>query len=134
MASSALNTQISNNTRSNSLPCIQTTTSNFKFDEHLSRLKASQATSTSSSSSICHEINGLRDLHGCVDKLLQLPIVDEVLDRSLRLVNMCSTTKDALLHIKADKQEVQSVLRRRQGDKSTPCHEVAEYLSSRQIR
>ncbi|KAL5856222.1 hypothetical protein ACOSQ4_006024 [Xanthoceras sorbifolium] len=69
---------------------------------------------------------GLTDVYDLVINFLLLPStkqhlaqechekqIDEGLDRSLRLVNVCSTTKDAFLHIKEDTQE------------------VAEYLSSR---
>ncbi|CAL2262113.1 unnamed protein product [Prunus armeniaca] len=60
-------------TRSNSFPSrphpiVQ------EVDEHLCRLRSSEAASTSSSSSICYKLSGLQDLHDCVDKLLQLPL------------------------------------------------------------
>ncbi|KAK5842121.1 hypothetical protein PVK06_004450 [Gossypium arboreum] len=42
-----------------------------EIDEHLKRLRDSEATSTSLS--ISHKLNGLQDLYDCVDKLLQLP-------------------------------------------------------------
>ncbi|XVE67259.1 hypothetical protein DITRI_Ditri08aG0146000 [Diplodiscus trichospermus] len=47
--------------------------------EHLNRLKASDATSASSSStSISDKLNGLQDLYNCVDMLLQLPSAQQV--------------------------------------------------------
>ncbi|XP_031286825.1 uncharacterized protein LOC116145507 [Pistacia vera] len=71
------------------------------------RLKASEA--ASSSSSISHKLNGLQDLHDCINKLLLLPSLaqekheksfDELLDRSLRLLDLCSTAKDEVLGLK----------------------------------
>ncbi|TXG64997.1 hypothetical protein EZV62_011991 [Acer yangbiense] len=113
-----------------------------EVDQHLSRLRSSQATSTSSSSSICHEINGLQDLYGCVDKFLQLPLVqqalgqeqqkkwvDELLNGSLRILDISSIVKDALLQTKECVQELSSVLRRRRGDEISS--EVKKYLTSR---
>ncbi|KAK0580729.1 hypothetical protein LWI29_036407 [Acer saccharum] len=121
--------------RSNSLP-FRPHPITSEVDQHLSRLRSSQATSTSSSSYlICHDINGLQDLHGCVDKLLQLPLiqqalgqgqqkkwVDELLNGSLRILNALLQTKECV-------QGLSSVLRRRRGDEISS--EVKKYLTSR---
>ncbi|KAI9182389.1 hypothetical protein LWI28_024858 [Acer negundo] len=141
MASSASNAQISYHVRSNSFPSRPHPLTS-EVDQHLSRLRSSQATSTSSSSSICHEINGLQDLYGCVDKFLQLPLVqqalgqeqqkkwvDELLNGSLRILDISSIVKDALLQTKMCVQELSSVLRRRRGDEISS--EVKKYLTSR---
>ena len=45
-----------------------------QFEEHLQRLRGSEATSSLSSSSVCHKLNDMLDLHDYTDKLLQLPI------------------------------------------------------------
>ncbi|KAL5856223.1 hypothetical protein ACOSQ4_006025 [Xanthoceras sorbifolium] len=139
MASSPLNTKSPFHARSNSLPSRPHPLV-AQIDEHLSRLEASQA----ASSSISNNINGLADIYDLVNNFLLLPHtlqaltqeclekqVDEVLDRSLKLVNVCGITKDALLQIKEEAQELQSVLRRRWGDESTVAKEVAEYLCLR---
>ena len=97
-----------------------------EFDECLCRLRASQA--ISSSLSISHKLSGLKDLHDCVDDLLLLPLtqqtlaqhrhekcVDELLDGSLKLLDVCGTPKDALLQTREHAQELQSSLRRRWG-------------------
>ncbi|XWS40264.1 hypothetical protein CRYUN_Cryun18bG0125700 [Craigia yunnanensis] len=107
MATSPLNIQSSYHSRCNSLPSRQHPLTS-QIDENLSRLRASEAASTSSS--IGHKLNGLQDLHECVDLLLQLPRtqqalaqeqhrkwVEELLDGSLMLLDVCSTAKDALL-------------------------------------
>ncbi|KAK0583005.1 hypothetical protein LWI29_032262 [Acer saccharum] len=129
--------------RSNSLPSRPHPITS-EVDQRLSRLSSFQATSTSSSSSssICHEINGLQDLHGCVDKLLQLPLVqqalgqeqqkklvDELLDGSLWILDVSSIAKDALLQTKECVQGLSSVLRRRRGEEIS--REVKKYLTSR---
>ena len=125
MATSPLNIQSSYHSRSNSLPSRQHPLTS-QIDENLSRLKATEAASTSSS--IGHKLNGLKDLHECVDLLLQLPLtqkalaqeqhrkwVEELLDGSLMRLDVCSIAKDALLQTKECTQELQSILRRRRG-------------------
>ncbi|KAK8263412.1 hypothetical protein V6Z11_D12G040900 [Gossypium hirsutum] len=111
--------------RSNSLPSRQHPIVS-QIDENLNRLRASQSASTSSL--IGHNLSGLQDLHECVDVLLQFPLtqqalaqekqremVEELLDGSLMLLDVCTTAKDALLQTKECTHELQSILRRRRG-------------------
>ncbi|CAN0845556.1 hypothetical protein LINGRAHAP2_LOCUS4141 [Linum grandiflorum] len=111
-----------------------------EFDEQLCRLRQSQAASTSSSS-ISHKLNGLQDVYYCVDKLIQLPStqqamihdqneLNELLDGSLRLLDLCNAAKDALSQMKESVSELQSAIRRRQGDLVA---ETKRYLNSRKI-
>ncbi|CAN0845530.1 hypothetical protein LINGRAHAP2_LOCUS4141 [Linum grandiflorum] len=104
-----------------------------EFDEQLCRLRQSQAASTSSSS-ISHKLNGLQDL-------IQLPStqqamihdqneLNELLDGSLRLLDLCNAAKDALSQMKESVSELQSAIRRRQGDLVA---ETKRYLNSRKI-
>ncbi|XP_016704090.1 uncharacterized protein [Gossypium hirsutum] len=100
--------QTIHHTRSNSFPLpSRPNPLVLEIDEHLNRLRDSEATSTSSS--ICHKLNGLQDLYDGVDKLLDFPFfqqelaqeqkkgpVDELLDGSLRLFDLCNTAKDIL--------------------------------------
>ncbi|KAK8673692.1 hypothetical protein V6N13_112010 [Hibiscus sabdariffa] len=140
MASSPLNVQPSSHARSNSLPSSQHPITS-QIDENLNRLRASQSASTSSS--IGHRLNCLQDLYDSVDMLLQLPLaqqalahelqrkwVEQLLDGSLMLLDVCGTAKDALLQTKECTQELQSVLRRRRGVEGL-ANEVREYLTSR---
>ncbi|XP_004292292.1 PREDICTED: uncharacterized protein LOC101305433 [Fragaria vesca subsp. vesca] len=132
-------------TRSNSFPSgphpiIQ------EVDEHLCRLRSSEATSTSSSS-IRHQLSGLKDLHDCVDRLVQLPLTQqslsqeknqkwtsELLDGSLRLLDVCGIAKDSLLQTKEYIQDLQSIIRRRGGEESgVLTSEVRKYLTSRKM-
>ncbi|CAN1770864.1 hypothetical protein LINPERHAP1_LOCUS11726 [Linum perenne] len=108
-----------------------------EFDEQLCRLRQSQSASTSSSS-ISHKLNSLQDVYECVDKLIQLPSTqqamihdqNELLDGSLRMLDMCNTAKDALSEMKESVAELQSAIRRRQGDLVA---ETKRYLNSRKI-
>ncbi|KAK2665689.1 hypothetical protein Ddye_004263 [Dipteronia dyeriana] len=107
--------------RSNSFPSrSHPATSNF--DVFLRKLR--------SSFSIFHKLNGHHGLHDCVDKVLRLPLaqqalgkeqqkkwVDELLiNGSLRLLDMSSIAKDALLQTKECVQGFLSALHRKRGD------------------
>ncbi|XP_052878836.1 uncharacterized protein LOC108477641 [Gossypium arboreum] len=126
--------------RSNNLPSRQHPIVS-QIDENLNRLRESQSTSTSSS--IGHNLSGLQDLHECVDVLLQFPLtqqalaqekqremVEELLDESLMLLDVCTIPKDALLQTKECTQELQSILRRRHGVEGL-ANEFRKYLTSR---
>lgn len=129
-------------TRSNSLPSRPHPLIS-QCDEHLSRLRDFDSTpASSSSSSISQQLSGLEDLHECVEKLLLLPSiqeafveqcgekwVDELLDGSLRLLDMCSSAKDALIHTKECVRELHSAIRRRSGVEV----EAKKYLASRKV-
>ncbi|CAN1770771.1 hypothetical protein LINPERHAP1_LOCUS11708 [Linum perenne] len=114
-----------------------------EFDEQLCRLRQSQAASTSSSS-ISHKLSSLQDVYDCVDKLIQLPSTqqamihdqneldqNELLDGSLRLLDLCNTAKDALSQMKESVAELQSAIRRRQGRQGDLVAETKRYLNSR---
>ncbi|XP_057456423.1 uncharacterized protein LOC130747490 [Lotus japonicus] len=114
----------------------------LQCNEHLDRLRASQE--TSSSSLLSHKLGGLRDLHDCVENLIQLPLtqeavlhekncVNELLDGSLRLLDMCTTAKDSLLHTKECTRELQSIMRRRKGGEVELRAEVKKFLASRKV-
>ncbi|KAF3434830.1 hypothetical protein FNV43_RR21917 [Rhamnella rubrinervis] len=111
--------------RSNSLPSRPHAVIS-EFDEKLCRLRASEATSSSVSTSLSCKLSGLQDLLDCVNRLLLLPLnqqalsrekhkkwVDQILDGDLRLLDVCNIAKDALLQIKKSTQELQSVFQRR---------------------
>lgn len=142
-ASSPLNPKSQYHVRSNSLPSrphplVQ------QCNSHLARLATSDA--TSSSSLITNKLSGLEDLHDCVDKLLVLPLtqkafvegrnenwVDELLDGSLKLLDLCSVAKDAIIHTKECAREVQSIIRTKRGGEFGLVGEVKKYLASRKV-
>ncbi|KAM7257849.1 hypothetical protein ACFE04_013590 [Oxalis oulophora] len=77
------------------------------IQEQLRRLTTSQET-TSSSSTLCHKLDGLKNLYECVDDLLQLnegqhlsdESLDEALNGSIRLLDMCDISRDVLSRMK----------------------------------
>ncbi|XVF54096.1 hypothetical protein PTKIN_Ptkin05aG0153400 [Pterospermum kingtungense] len=86
----------------------------------------------------------LQDLHDCIDNLLQLPLtneilaqeqqreyVDDLLNESVRLLDVCTTTKEVLLLAKESTLELQSILRRKRGATTELVNEVKKYLASR---
>ncbi|XP_057540775.1 uncharacterized protein LOC130818630 [Amaranthus tricolor] len=110
-----------------------------QLDEQLCRLRSSRAASTSS---LTNKLMDLKDLYKCVDDFLQLPLnrkivydswVERVLDGSLRLPDICASSRDVLAQSKERIQDIQSVLRRRWGGELNITNEVSEYLKTRKI-
>ncbi|CAL0304243.1 unnamed protein product [Lupinus luteus] len=139
-----MNTKSNFHARSNSLPSRPHPLI-LQCSEHLESLKATHETS-SSSSMLSHKLGGLQDLHECVEKLVQLPLtheallhepqqnwVDELLDGSLRLLDVCTAAKDSLLHTKECMRELQSIMRRRKGGEEGIIVEAKKFLTSRKV-
>lgn len=81
-----------------------------------------------------------------VDQLLLLPLnqqalrneqnekrVDELSEGSLRILDVCNATKNALAEIKDSAQQLQSILRRRRGAESDLTREAKKFLASRKM-
>ncbi|KAK7409824.1 hypothetical protein VNO78_00163 [Psophocarpus tetragonolobus] len=144
MASSPLHPKSHFHGRSNSLPSRPHPLI-LKCNEHLDSLRASNE-SSSSSSLLHHKIGGLQDLIECVENLIQLPLtqdvllhehqenwVDEILDGSLKLLDVCTAAKDALLHTKECTRELQSIIRRKRGGERELTSEIKKFLTSRKV-
>jgi hypothetical protein len=114
--------------RSVSLPSRSHPTT-LTVEEELNKLKAWEALSTSGS--ICNGLLGVEDLYKYVDEFLNLASTQEVLSRhengkchnelldgSVRLLDVCSIARDTMLRFKEQIQALQSALRRRKGDSS----------------
>ncbi|XP_038888979.1 uncharacterized protein LOC120078743 [Benincasa hispida] len=137
MDSFATNSKKSFHIRSNSLPSKPHPVV-AEVNEQLCRLQASEA--TSSSSTLCQKLDGLKDLHDCIDKLLLLPLthqalvdkksVDDLLEGSLKLLDVCASAKDVLSQMKECAHELELALRRRRGDIVV---DVQKYLTSRKM-
>ncbi|XP_052192240.1 uncharacterized protein LOC127801307 [Diospyros lotus] len=97
-----------------------------QFNEHSSRLRASEATSSSLSPSIRDRLESLQGLYGCVDDLLLLPHTqqafseecnkrwgDEALDGCLNLLDVCAVTKEIFSQAKQGVQELLPICKRR---------------------
>ncbi|KAL5845432.1 hypothetical protein ACOSQ4_011390 [Xanthoceras sorbifolium] len=115
-------------------------------EEQFYKLRTLQAKSTSSSSSSlrCRKLGGLKELYGRVDDLLQLPLTqqaisherhgkwaEDVFDGSLRLLDMCGTTRDVFSQMKECVQQLEPSLRRRKGGESSLENDIGAYMISR---
>jgi hypothetical protein len=114
--------------RSISLPSRSHPTT-LRLEEELNKLKTCSA---STSESICKDLAGLDELYKCMDDLLNMSsaqqvlsqnrhekYVEELLDGSVRLLDICGITRDTILQIKEHVRALQSALRRRsKGDSS----------------
>ncbi|KHN20055.1 uncharacterized protein LOC114414049 [Glycine soja] len=142
MSASSWNNKFHNHARSNSLPSKPHPLI-LQCNEHLARLGAND---TISSSLLRQNLSSLLDLQECIEKLVQLPLtqeallqerqekwVDDLLDGSLRLLDACTATKDALLHTKECTRELQSTIRRRRGGEVELAVEVKKFLTSRKV-
>ncbi|XP_024989358.1 uncharacterized protein LOC112523918 [Cynara cardunculus var. scolymus] len=147
MAAIASNTKTHFHTRSISLPF--TSDQSSVLNEKLYRSKSSQEAITSCSSSslslIAQKLNGLHDVYESVKTLLAMPStqqslsqkcykeqMNELLDELLDLLDLCSTTKDALCMSMDSAKELQSVLRRkRECNHGMISSAVMEHLSQR---
>ncbi|XP_050874851.1 uncharacterized protein LOC127078439 [Lathyrus oleraceus] len=143
-ASSPFNTKSNLHGRSISLPSRPHPLF-LECNQHLETLLKS-SNETSSSSLLCHKIDGLRGLIECVENLIQLPLtqdavhhdhnqenwVNNLLDGSLRLLDVCSAAKDAVIHTKECTRELQSIIRRR-GSGTEVTAEAKKFLTSRKV-
>ncbi|XP_027915335.1 uncharacterized protein LOC114174706 [Vigna unguiculata] len=110
-----------------------------RVEEELNKLKTWEATSTSTSNSIGTGLSLLSDLHICLEDLLNMAStqklisnhygeksMEELMDCSVRILDICGITRDTMLQIKENVQALHSALRRRKGDSSIE-RIVAEY-------
>ncbi|KAK9129288.1 hypothetical protein Sjap_009775 [Stephania japonica] len=116
----------------------------LEVQQQLCRLRSSQETSTSSTSSLlCQKLASLKDLYHRIDELVQLPhtqqahshvrleaCVNEVLDESMTVLDLCSTSRDVLLEIQESTQVLLSSLHRKRGaDQASLANDVKEYMA-----
>ncbi|XP_019709642.1 uncharacterized protein [Elaeis guineensis] len=97
-----------------------------RVEEELHKLKACVASSSLSVEMMCHGLRELGDLYSCINELLRLPSnqqvlshlpqekwLEEELDGSIRLLDLCGAVRDGLATKKEHLQDLQSALRRR---------------------
>lgn len=115
--------------RSISLPS-RSHPSTVKVEEELRKMKTWESSeSSSSSSSVCGALLGLQDLYDSIDELLKMgstqqvlscpqhkQLVDELLDGSMKLLDVCSLAKDVTLETQQHVGALHSAVRRRKGD------------------
>ncbi|XP_057516552.1 uncharacterized protein LOC130797803 [Amaranthus tricolor] len=117
-----------------------------QIDEHVSKLRSSEVVSTSVSqlSSLGYKLSILKDLYECLENLILLPqnqqklmlfsnasSIDELLDGSLRLLDVCGIAKDVLAQVKEHMQEILSSLRRRSNTDLSIGDEIVDYVNMR---
>ncbi|WCJ32776.1 hypothetical protein M5689_014177 [Euphorbia peplus] len=117
------------NLRSISLPSRSNPTT-LRVEEKLNNLK-SRITSihtSSQSRSVCSSLSGLQELYNAMNDMLNMSstqellsrfrgekCVEELLDGSVGLLDLCGNTRDMLLQLKEHIQALQSAFRRRKG-------------------
>ncbi|KAL5983511.1 hypothetical protein ACLOJK_017597 [Asimina triloba] len=113
-----------------------------RVEEEIKKLEEAWRTPNASSSpstveAICDGLGGLGVLYDCIQELLHMPLAnhqnrkwaEDALDGSLRLLDMCSTTRDILLQMKEHMQSLRSALRRK-GESTIIRSSINEYISS----
>ncbi|KAF9622276.1 hypothetical protein IFM89_030318 [Coptis chinensis] len=121
----------------------------LKIEEYLNRTKTWEISSTTAiSASIANTIQmalvGLAELYKCVEDFIHLPLtqqvlvhhqheksVEEALDESVSLLDVCGTARDMLLTMKGGIQDLQSALRRKRGEESSMEKQSSAYICLR---
>nr|GMC57467.1 uncharacterized protein LOC109167639 [Ipomoea batatas] len=111
---------------SRSHPSIQ------KVEEELTKLKTLEVSAAPEAGTISSGLLGLEQLYKCMDDLLSLPQtlqalsqiqnqkwVDGLLEKSVRLLDICGLARDCISQLKEHLRDLQSSLRRRKEDSST---------------
>ncbi|KAM3362921.1 hypothetical protein BC332_05204 [Capsicum chinense] len=119
------------NNRSISLPSRSHPATQI-IEEELNKLKTWEFSASPTAEAVHNGLIGLGEVHKCMVDLLNLPLtlqalsqcqnrkwVDEILDKSVRFLDVCGTTRDLVSQFKEIVKEVQSLLRRRKEDLST---------------
>ncbi|KAG8378056.1 hypothetical protein BUALT_Bualt08G0098400 [Buddleja alternifolia] len=127
--------------RSNSFPSQSHPTVN-DVEDQLRRLKSSEATSTSASS-LCENLASLRDLHEGINNMIQMPSIqqalsqeqgqswiNELLEESLKLVDLCGFSREVLCLTKESVQDLESSIRRNRGESAT-TDDIKAYVASK---
>ncbi|KAG8378063.1 hypothetical protein BUALT_Bualt08G0099100 [Buddleja alternifolia] len=127
--------------RSNSFPSQSHPIVNG-VEDHLRRLRTSEATSTSATS-LCENLASLRELHEGINNMIQMPSIEqalsnekgqswinELLEGSLRLVDLCEFSRDVACLTKDSIQDLESSMRRNRGETATR-DEIKAYVASR---
>ncbi|GAU29847.1 hypothetical protein TSUD_223930 [Trifolium subterraneum] len=122
--------------RSNSFPS-ESHPNSTRVEQELNKIKTWEATSTSDS--IITGLTYLDDLYISLEDLLNITstqkaishnqgekFVEELMDGSVKILDICGITRDTMLQIKENVQSLHSSLRRRKGDSSIETS-VAEY-------
>lgn len=150
MASTPTPANNTNHVRSISLPSRSHPLS-VRVEEGLNRLKTWAASAllvqaaSPTAELLCVGLQALEEMYDCVEELLRLPHTQlalarqqhenwagEELDTSVRLLDICGTTRDSVLSMKEQAQNLQSALRtRRVGEHSAVRGQIHAFVHSR---
>ncbi|PIA46964.1 hypothetical protein AQUCO_01500477v1 [Aquilegia coerulea] len=114
-----------------------------EIEKILRTLRTSELSTRLKSETINVHLAGLIEAYNCIEDLLQLPLtqqgmssrchekwIEDELNESVRLLDVCSTAKDVLLQMKDQAQDLQTVLRSR-GSEADKQQKVRAYLCFR---
>lgn len=118
--------------------------STIRVEEELAKLRSSDPSSFSSIEAICSSLSGLVELYRCINEVLNLPLaqqalashrreiwVQELVDDSVRFLDICDNTRDTVLLIKESIRELQSAIRRSKYEDSGIENSIAAYICLR---
>ncbi|TMW81766.1 hypothetical protein EJD97_007950 [Solanum chilense] len=118
------------NKRSISLPS-RSHPATENIEEELTKLKTWEFSASPTAEAVYNGLVGFGEVHKCMGDLLNLPLtlqslsqcqnkkwVDEILDISVRFLDVCGITRELVSQFKENVKDVQSSLRRRKGDLS----------------
>ncbi|KAL8059360.1 hypothetical protein ABFX02_03G082000 [Erythranthe guttata] len=119
--------------RSNSFPS-QSHPITESVEDHLCRLRESESTS------VCANLASLRNLHEGINDLIQMPSIqqtlshesriNELLEGSLKLVDLCALSREIVSLTKESVQDLESSIRRNKAEAATSS-DVSSYVASR---
>ncbi|KAI3747682.1 hypothetical protein L6452_10262 [Arctium lappa] len=131
-------------TKSISLPCRSHPTT-LRIEELLNKIKTTTAAAASkpSAETICSGLSQLTELYKCMDDLLNSSTihvlmarqqnkkwVDELIDESVKFLDVCGSIWDMLSQIKEQIRDLHCALRRRNGELSSE-NGIAKYICFR---
>ncbi|XP_075092016.1 uncharacterized protein LOC107795557 [Nicotiana tabacum] len=116
-----------------------------RVEEELNKLKSLEV--FVAPTTVSNGLKGLEKLYKCIDDLLNLPQtlhalsqslhakwVEDLLDKSMRLLDLCGTTRELVSQCKENVRDLQSSLRRRKGDSTTDDNVTRFYSFSKKIK
>ncbi|KAL7117650.1 hypothetical protein ACP275_03G085500 [Erythranthe tilingii] len=119
--------------RSNSFPS-QSHPTIGNVEDHLCRLRDSEA------NYVCANLASLRNLHEGINDLIQMPSIqqtlshenwiNELLDGSLKLVDLCALSREIVSLTKESVQDLESSIRRNKSEAATSA-DISAYVASR---
>ncbi|KAJ8567680.1 hypothetical protein K7X08_019888 [Anisodus acutangulus] len=100
-----------------------------RVEEELNKLKSLKIPAAPKADTVYNGLLGLEKLYKCIDDLRNLPQtlsqglnakwVNNLLDKSVRLLDVCGTIRELVSQCKDNVRDLQSSLRRRKGDSTT---------------